>query len=193
MNSTNKHIDIQTLDKTIVYLNSDTVTFNTDNFDISFDLPEPIKNVVYIKIMKVDIILDMANVNASIITDRDEILEGDPLFINLRNLNNRIITKSKDGDIIKSFELINLNFKEKYNTSVSTGTQGKWYFKTEYTATGCNITDTNVLVLNPIKPNINRFDIQIYNKYNKVMSKNAIIKCTLTMCIYHSRKNLNNF
>jgi hypothetical protein len=51
MNSTNKNIDIHTLDKTIVYLNSDTVTFNTNNFDISFDLAEPIKNVVYIKII----------------------------------------------------------------------------------------------------------------------------------------------
>jgi hypothetical protein len=193
MNSTNKNIDIHTLDKTIVYLNSDAVTFSSSNFDISFKLPEAIKNVVYIKIMKVDIILDMANVNARIITNRDQILEGDPLFINLRNFNNRIITKSIDDDIIKSFELINLNFKEKYDVDVSTGTLGKWYFKTEYTATGCNTTDTNVLVLNPIEPNVNRFDMQIYNKYNKLMTKNAIIKSTLTMCIYHSRKSLNNF
>ena len=78
MNSTNKNIDIHTLDKTIVYLNSDTVIFNTDNFDISFELPEPIKNVVYIKIMKVDILIDVALMSSTI-------KDGDPIFLNLRN------------------------------------------------------------------------------------------------------------
>jgi hypothetical protein len=186
MNSTNKNIDIHTLDKTIVYLNSDTVTFNTDNFDISFELPEPIKNVVYIKIMKVDIVIDVQPMS-------ETIKDGDPIFLNLRNYNNRILSKTKVAgqDItMKCFEIIVLNFIEKIGY---VPLSNKFYFKTEYTATGCNTTDTNVIVLNPIEPILNRFDLQIYDKFNNIVSKECILKCTITLCIYHSRKNLNNF
>jgi hypothetical protein len=197
MNSTNKNIDIHTLDKTIVYLNSDTVTFNTNNFDISFDLAEPIKNVVYIKIMKVDILIDVAPMSSTI-------KDGDPIFLNLRNYNNRILSKTKvskevidgelvhigGGDTIKCFEMIVLNFIEKIGYIPLSNT---YYFKTEYTATGCNTTDTNVIVLNPIEAIIKRFDLQIYDKFNNIILKNCILKCSITLCIYHSKKNLNNF
>lgn len=189
MNSTNKNIDIQTLDKTIVYLNSDTVIFNTDNFDISFELSEPIKNVVYIKIMKVDIKFKAAPIDGKYISD------GDPIYVNLKNFNNRFIAKTPppDNNIIKCFEIVTLNFQEKYNNSDDLNNNKIYYFKTEYTATGCNTTDTNVIVLNPFEPIINRFDLQLYDKNNQIISRFSIIKCTITLCIYHSRKNLNNF
>ena len=186
------------LDKRIVYINSSNCKY-IDNTKCSFfyDLLEPIRNAMYVKLMKAELI-----VNPSSSINSVAIQDGDPVFVSVNNYNRVFTTiqemvtiwdskKKQLSDELQSrnvrcFECISLNISDKYgagsvpNKLVS--------FKSEYNSTGCTINDTNTHVLDPIDPNLKRLDISLYDKKFNVLGKNDINCFNMILCIYSSRK-----
>lgn len=173
------------LNKTVLYISSDNASFisNTD-FEFNYDLVEPIKNVLYIKLMRTEVFLNPSNsINGNTIQD------GDPIFVSIKN-HNRMAINIK-GNNVKCFEYILLNITEKFgNTNTPTKVVS---FKTEYTSPGCHANDVNIVTLNPVEPILAKFEFQLYDKNYNIIPKSAISKFAMTMCIYHSRRKTTQF
>jgi hypothetical protein len=180
------------LDKKILYINSKNSTFlSSTQFDFYYDMQESIRNVVYIKIMKCEVVLNPhEDINGTAISD------SDPVFVNVKGYNrlyaniyagvNDDAKNVDDGKNVKCFEQITLNLSEKFGSSNPPNKLIS--FKTEYTSTGCSINDTNVVVLDPIQPNLTRFDVQLYDKNYNIIPKDDINVFNMILCIYSRRK-----
>lgn len=188
------------LDKRIIYINSSNCKY-IDNTKCSFfyDLLDPIRNVLYVKLMKAELIVNPSgNINSTAIQD------GDPVFVTLNNYS-RVFTTIRENVTlydtktklsydemqsknVKCFECISLNISDKYGAgSVPSKLVS---FKSEYTATGCTINDTNTFVLDPVDPGLKRLDIGLYDKKFNVLGKNDINTFNMILCIYSSRKKV---
>jgi hypothetical protein len=141
-----------------------------------------------------------------------DIQDSDPVFVNVKGYNRlyanvfvganpdppRITDPTKpkesyviknsvdDGKNVKCFEQITLNLSEKFGSSNPPNKLIS--FKTEYTSTGCSINDTNVVVLDPIEPNLRRFDVQLYDKNYNIIPRSDINVFSMILCIYSRRK-----
>ena len=91
------------------------------------------------------------------------------------------------GKNVSYFEQINLNLSEKFD-NVASMTSKLVSFKTEYTTTSCSINDTNTYVLDPIEPNLKRFNVQLLDKTNNVINKSKISKFNMILCVYSKKK-----
>jgi hypothetical protein len=181
------------LDKKLVYINSSNSMFlSSSTYDFYYDIQESIRNVVYIKIMKCEVVLNPSgSINGVAIQDTD------PVFVGVKGLN-RMYTniyigpdssnlKQMDyGKNVKCFEQISLNISDKFGANA---TPNKYIsFKTEYTATGCTVNDINTIVLDPAEPILRRFDIQLYDKNYNIIQKSDIKVFNMILCIYSKRK-----
>lgn len=173
------------LDKTLVYINSSNGAFiNNGAFDFIFDLTEPIKNALYVSIVKSEILLNPSQtLNGEVIED------GDPIFIYLKDYN-RIITNIQ-GNNVKCFDLITLNLTEKFGAQAIP--DKNIMFKTEYSTANYDVNDINTFVLNPTDPNLKRFDIKLFDKKFNQISKSSIVKFNIVLCVYHNRKKITQF
>ena len=178
-------MDNDILDKTIVYINSSNCLFkNGTNFDITFDLQEPIRNALYITIIKTDIIL-----NPSQSINNLAIEDGDSIYVNLKNYSR--IRTNIDGINVKCFDQIIIDLSDKFG--VDPPPNANILFRSEYASTVGEINDINTHVLNPMEPNLKRFDIQLYDKKYQPIQKNNIKRFATTLCVYHSRKKITQF
>lgn len=173
-------MDTNVLSKKLIYINSSNVDeskFLGNSYEFSYDILDAIRDVVYIKLMKTEVILNPSTANVQ---------DGDPIYVSLKKYDRLFV--NKNGGNMKVFEVIPLNISDKYGLGAVPNQNVM--FKTEYTTTGCSINDTNTYVLDPIEPNLKRFDIQLLDKnFNNIPKSN--IKCfTLTLCVYSSKKKL---
>jgi hypothetical protein len=94
---------------------------------------------------------------------------------------------NKGGKNVACFEQITLNLSDKFDTA--SPIPSKFVsFKTEYTATGCTINDTNTYVLDNVESKLKRFNIQLLDKSYNIIAKNKINKFTLLLCVYSKNK-----
>jgi len=172
------------LDKTVVYVNSSNATFLTNDFDMTFDLMEPIKNAVFVMISKTEILL-----NPTQTINNNAIEDGDSIFIRVKNYE-RIHTNI-NGNNIKCFDQVTLNLSDKFG--IDNVPNKNILFRSEYGSTVCDINDINTYVLNPVDPNFRKIDIRLYDKNFNIIPKGSIKKLVMVLCIYHSRKKLTQF
>lgn len=173
------------LNKTVIYINTDNVTYyKSDVYDFYYDLLEPIKDAVYVKLMRSEVIL-----NPKGTINGQAILDSDPIFVDLRDYNR--ISTNLGGRNIKCTDVILLNISEKFGPNDAPNKEIA--FKSDYTSMSCNPNDTNMIVLNPIEPNFKRFNIQLYDKTGTIISKNSLSKFTMIVCVYHKRRKVTQF
>ena len=177
-------MDEDILNKTVIYINTSNATFyNNSSYDFYYDIVDPIKNAVYMKILKSEIILNPSgSINGKVIEDCD------PVYIQIKNFNR--VSTNINGNNFKCTDYILLNISDKFGTVVPNANVS---FKTEYTSTSCHITDTNMIIINPIEPNLKRFNIQLYDKNNIIIPKSAITKFSMIVCLYSNRKKITQF
>ena len=179
-------IDEDKLNKTVIYINSLNSKFlNNTNFEFTYNIIEPIRNALYIKIMRSEVFLNPTNqINSNTIED------GDPIYISIKNHDRMCIT-IKDIDNVKCFEYILLNISEKFG--INTTPNKVISFKTEYTSPGCHANDVNIITLNPVMPLLSKFEIILYDKNFNIIPKTDIAKFGMTLCIYHSRRKSTQY
>ena len=134
--------------------------------------------------MKVVIIL---NPNATL--NGNSVVDDDPIYVRVNDYY-RCLSVIK-GNSVKCFEIINISKTKTYsirnNTSLSPAVTDVAYY-TEYPQSALDINDTSVYVLNPVEPNLKRFNVQLYDKNNNLISKSDIKAFKMTLCIYSKPK-----
>lgn len=172
----------ESLDKTIIYINSDDVKlFDTNTFSFSVDLIEPIRDVVYIKIIKSEIIINpTSTINGNTIGDTD------PIFVTLNNY--KRISTVISGNNTKFFDQVNINLSDKFPSMVLPNSFIA--FKNE-SSSSYNLGDPNLFILNPTESNMKKLNFALYDKNNVTVDKNDIKRFNTTLCVYHSRRKLS--
>jgi len=160
-------------DKKIIYIESSSGIFPDDKFNFYIDMTEPIKNIVFIRIM-----------NTQIITN--QVLISDNVFYIELNDYDRSVSymKTNTGDFntIKYFESI------QYTGEPVDG--NKYISKIIYPVGCVNWSDPSVYVLNPPEPSLKRFNITIRDKDYNMINSNLIYSFKLTICVYNIKKNI---
>ena len=158
-------------DYKVITIDSESATFyNPLTCDFYINLDEPLRNVY-----KINIIVVLLNIeyNSSLNTTLDSI------YVNLNNYN-RIIGKSKTAvnDVKYNISAFDSIIIENANKTVGTNST----LKNDY-----NSTDTTYY-LNPIEPQLSRFNIRLYDKNNVIIYKTAINRFVLKIGIYYNNK-----
>jgi len=148
-------------DYKIITIDSLYVKYPTTNiYDFYMTLDEPLRNVY-----KINVITILADVPQS-----SFFLPLDPIYINL-NEYNRLISK-KDNNNIYYFDSLIIE-----NTISSRTT-----IKNDYN------TSDNVYYLNPLEPQLNRFNIRLFDKNNQLITKDNINRIVIKLGVYYNNK-----
>jgi len=164
------------LDKTIIYVNSINSHSVNDNCTFTYDLVEPLKDIVYIKILKSEIFA-----KHSLFTD------GEPVFIKLNDY--KRISTVIGGNATKFFETISINKSDKSTSALSNDVIP---FKKDST-TSFHKCDPNLFQFKPIESNIKSFVIELYDQNNEIFDKSHINGFNITLCIYHRYRKISQF
>ena len=157
-------------DKVIVNLNNhNCLTINPNETSFHVNLVEPIKNIVYLKILKASIITTTA------IKNNNQLLyiKYDPIYISINDYERSQSYLNTNGvfDIVKYFDFIPYStdtFSDISNSHVSFD----W-------------TDSSVYILNPPEPNLKRLNIVFRDKYFKTFNTSILTHFNLSICLYY--------
>lgn len=153
-------------DYKIITIDSYNVNFNNLNYyDFYMNLDEPLRNVYKINI--ITILVDVP------LTASTYFSPLDPIYINLNDYN-RLISK-KDDDNLYYFDSLII---ENLITSRIT-------IKNDYN------TNDNIYYLNPIEPQLTRFNIRLFDKNNQNISTTKINRIVMKIGIYYNNKKSN--
>ena len=175
------------LDQKIINIDTaSSIWSSSTNMDFYIDILEPLKNALYISIIKSNILLNPKNsLNGVAIAD------GDNVYVNMNDYN-RISTTISNGNtnnIVTYFEQISLNLTEKYQLYyIQGGAIPLVYSFTNNYITTANLTDSHMFILNPAEPNLKRFNIKLYDKNNNILQRSEITRFNMTICIYYNRR-----
>ena len=140
---------------------------NETSFHVN--LVEPIKNIVYIKLLKASIITTAAmKTNNQLLY-----IKYDPIYISINDYERSQSYLNTNGvfDIVKYFDFIPYStdpFSDISNSHVSFD----W-------------TDSSVYILNPPEPNLKRLNIVFRDKYFKTFNTSILTHFNLSICLYY--------
>jgi hypothetical protein len=157
-------------DKVVINLNNhNCLTINPDETSFYVNLVEPVKNIVYIKILKASIITtaDIKNNNQLLY------IKYDPIYISINDYerSQSYLNNNGDFDVVKYFDLIPYStdtFSDISNSHVSFD----W-------------TDSSVYILNPPEPNLKRLNIVFRDKYFRPFNTSILTHFNLSICLYY--------
>jgi len=148
-------------DYKIITIDTSNVNYNIANtYDFYMNLDEPLRNVY-----KINVITILADVPQTA-----SFAPLDPIYINL-NEYNRLISKKASNNLYYFDSIIVENV-------ISTRTT----IKNDY-----NTTD-NIYYLNPIEPQLIRFNIRIYDKNNQIITTTNINRIIMKLGVYYNNK-----
>jgi hypothetical protein len=155
-------------DYKIIIIDSSNAVFNIANtFDFYVNLDEPLRNVYKINI--ITILADIPQASSNFYSPLDSI------YVNINDYN-RLISK-KDNNNLYYFDSIIIE-----NTISSRIT-----IKNDY-----NTTDNiNVYYLNPVEPQLKRFNIRILDKNNTKITNTNINRILIKLGVYYNNKKNN--
>lgn len=173
------------LDKTVIYIDSTNSSFiGGTGFEFNFDLVDPIKNALFIMVIKSEIILNPTNT-----INGNQIEDGDPIFIQFRDYYR--LVSNINGKNVKCFDYINLNLTDKFGSG--TIPNKDVIFKSDNTSTSFCQDNMNTYIINPIEPNMKRIDIHLFDKNYNIIPRQNIKKFTMVICVYYNRKKITQF
>lgn len=151
-------------DYKIITIDSSNVNYNVENaYDFYMNLDEPLRNVYKINI--ITILVDVPSSSSSLFSPLD------PIYINLNDYH-RLIAKKNDGNNLYYFDSIIVENVISARTTI----------KNDYN------TSDNIYYLNPIEPQLRRFNIRVYDKDNQKINKSNITRIIIKLGIYYNNK-----
>lgn len=187
-------MELESLEKQIIILDSNNAIYNISSniHDYYIDILTPIKDAMYIKLLNTHILLNNSYLNDANTTNNDNI------FIFLNNYN-RILTNTVSNTsnitLYNYFDNVIIN---KSDFMVSEILYNQWN-KPNILSSNINFTYNNInennsseslYRLNPIEPNLRRFNMRIYNSIGTVLDKTYITRVITKICVYYNRKKL---
>jgi hypothetical protein len=174
-------------DKIVINLNSSNclpVMENITNYYIN--LPEPLKNIIYIKI-----------INASILSTNSIIStlsynKYDPIYISINDYDRSISYNKRTHVTTSNYWIDNVRYgldssnivfdPKKYFDVIQYS--GSDYSDRAYSQSSFDWTDPTVYILNPPDPNLRRFNIEIRDKNFELFETSIIQDFNLSFCAY---------
>jgi hypothetical protein len=174
-------------DKIVINLNSSNclpVNENITNYYIN--LPEPLKNIIYIKI-----------INASILSTNSIIStlsynKNDPIYISINDYDRSISYNKRTHVTTSNYWIDNVRYgldtsnivfdPKKYFDVIQYS--GSDYSDRSYSLSSFDWTDPTVYILNPPDPNLRRFNIEIRDKNFDLFETSILQDFNLSFCAY---------
>lgn len=161
-------------DKIIISIDAGSCSStNPDKTMYYLDLLEPLRNVVYIKILNARISHNPNTANEYNYTIYD------PIYVSINDYNrSRAYLKKNDlsTTVLQYFDSIPYNRGD--------------FSLISYTQSSFDWTDPTVYILNPPEPNLRRLDIEIKDKTFKLFNTATITNFNLTLCIYFMKNRV---
>lgn len=164
-------------DYKIITVDSAFSTFKDSNWEFYFNLDEPLRNVFKINVITMFININNSYVNNTVDANNNKVISTlDPIYINVNNYN-RLISYANNS-IIKVFD--SFLILDQLPTTVNATTT----IKNEY------VHSDSFFTLNPIDPQLIRFNVKLINKNNLIFSKsdNYINRFVMKLGIYYNNK-----
>jgi hypothetical protein len=174
-------------DKIVINLNSSNclpVTENITNYYIN--LPEPLKNIIYIKIINTSIL----STNSIISTLSYN--KYDPIYISINDYDRSISYNKRTHVTTSNYWIDNVRYgldssnivfdPKKYFDVIQYS--GSDYSDRAYSQSSFDWTDPTVYILNPPDPNLRRFNIEIRDKNFELFETSIIQDFNLSFCAY---------
>jgi len=150
-------------DYKIITIDSSFVNFINSNFyDFYMVLDEPLRNVY--KINVITILVNVPQSSSSIF------LPLDPIYININDYN-RLISRKENNNLYYFDSVI-----------VENEISSRITIKNDYN------TNDNIYYLNPLEPQLNRFNIRLFDKNNQLINKTNINRIIIKLGIYYNNK-----
>jgi len=177
-------------DKIVINLNStNCLEFTSGKTDYYINLAEPLKNVIYIKMIR-------ASVKTSVALSTYN--KFDPIYIAINdydrsvsykifteitpNTTKNIITGTVSNTGTNSSNIIFHPFN--YFDLIPYSSSSDQYSDISYNQASFDWSDPSVYILNPPEQNLKRFNIQIKNKAFELFSTSDLINFNLSFCVY---------
>ena len=179
-------------DKIVINLNSENCLQNLNESSYYINFAEPLKNVVYIKMLKASVKTGALNANLSY-------NKFDPIYIAINEYD-------RSASYKKFTEIIPNTLKNKDTGEVTyAGTNSSNivfnpfnyfdlipysndstvpYSDISYNQNSFDWTDPTVYILNPPEQNLKRFNIVIKDKYFNTFSNTNLLNFNLSICVY---------
>lgn len=182
-------------DKIILSIDSRScLSLNPSKSSYYLDLLEPLRNVVYIKMLSAVI------EHSSSIESQYNMKKYDPIYICLNDYN-RSKTYINSVDISTSNYLNSSGvtiYKDTSNLLFNTGkyfdsvsyNAGADFSTISYTQASFDWTDPTVYILNPPEPNLRRLNIEIKDKTFNLFNTTTLTKFNLTICVYFMKNRV---
>ena len=162
-------------DKIILSIDgSSCSTLNSSKASYYIDLLEPLRNVVYIKILSAVI------EHSSSIGSQYNYKNLDNIYICLNDYNkSKAYFKKSDlsTTVLQYFDSVSYNAGSDFSTK-------------SYTQSSFDWTDPTVYILNPPEPNLRRLDIEIKDKTFNIFNTSTLNNFNLTICIYFMKNRV---
>jgi hypothetical protein len=161
-------------DKVVINLNNhNSLTTNPAETSFYVDLVEPIKNVVFVKILRASILSANAMKNSPLLYEKYE-----PIYITLNDYNRSIsyIKNNNTFNYVNYFDLIpfaDVNYSD-----------------TSYSQVSFDWSDPSVYVLNPPEQTLKRLNIEIRDKTFKLFDTSVLTHFTLSICVYYIKNRV---
>lgn len=169
----------------IIIIDSENAKYTNDNnvYSFSINLIHPLRDVYKIKVLHAAISI----VNSNMLPSATAIIKNlDPIYIDINNYNRTTSGIIKNGDI---------NYVSYYDSIiVDTNKIVPSASLTEYTTMFNNFNENEGdFMINPIEPQFNRININLYDKTNTLLTKTKISRFLMKICIYYNTKKLTRF
>ena len=151
-------------------------TLNSSKASYYIDLLEPLRNVVYIKILSAKV------EHNSSMTSQYNYKRFDPIYISINDYNR---TKAYLRKTDLSTTVLQYFDSLKYAAGDSVD-----YSTISYTQSSFDWSDPTVYILNPPEPNLRRLDIEIKDKTFNLFNTATLTNFNLTICIYFMKNRV---
>jgi hypothetical protein len=182
-------------DKIVINLNStNCLEFTKDKSDYYINLAEPLKNVIYIKMIRASVKTNTNTITISPFNYK----KNDPIYIAINdydrsvsykifteitpNTTKNIITGTVSNTGTNSSNIIFHPFN--YFDLIPYSSSSDQYSEISYTQASFDWSDPSVYILNPPEQNLKRFNIQIKNKAFELFNTSELNNFNLSFCVY---------
>ena len=161
-------------DKIVINLNStNCLEFTSGLTNYYINLVEPLKNVIYIKMIRASVKTNSSTFASSPLN----YIKNDPIYISINDYDRSlsyIKSTQQNNTVFNSINYFDLiQFNDTNNHS-----------EISYTQASFDWSDPSVYILNPPEQNLKRFNIQIKNKAFELFSTSDLINFNLSICVY---------
>ena len=161
-------------DKVVINLNNhNCLTVDATKTNFYFNLSEPIKNVVYVKILRASILSAGAMKNAPLLYERYE-----PIYIALNDYHRSVsyIKNNSTFNYANYFDLIpysDINYSD-----------------ISYSQASFDWSDPSVYVLNPPEQSLKRLNIEFRDKSFNLFNTTVLTHFNLSICVYYIKNRV---